>query len=336
MCSDKCSSIPSHFIIPMYHLTKQTVRAKLNLISPFSYTQQRKVREGEVMFRTWHHTPHPANAAICSLLHNISLREEAAEFFFSLSLSLNHSGTKKKSTFNGCQRMRSLSCLCQLYQPARLPVKHTHIQAQPHTLNRMGHEYFSSVYYIETPWHWGWRLHHGSPWPGWHTTLIFLSGGISEWRHETVHETLSHLSNVYFSTWAECEVTEQQWLIHQLWFDRSRVLFHTLKMQNATPDETELQWNRIKLVWRRVCVCVCLSVCVCEQEMKRGSDLNLRPEWLWNPKPLFICHSIYKLSTWSHNLCECVRVWEREGEGGGVRVCGRSAISQFSLWRCLW
>lgn len=49
--------------------------------------------------------PHPSSSslpgyiAICSLLHNISLREEAV-FFFS---PFNHSTTKKGSTFSRCQ-----------------------------------------------------------------------------------------------------------------------------------------------------------------------------------------------------------------------------------------
>lgn len=127
-----------------------------------------------------------------------------SRFFFS---PFNHSATKKGTTFSGCQVWGQRAvCASFASQPGCQSNTHT----ATHTPNRTGHEYFSSVYYIETPWHWGLWLHHGSPWTGWHTTLIFLSGGISEWRHETVHETLIHLSNVYFSTSAECGVTVQR------------------------------------------------------------------------------------------------------------------------------
>lgn len=105
--------------------------------------------------------------------------------------------------------MSSLSCLCQLYQPARLPLKHTRNTCAATHIGWTGHGCFSSVYCIEPPWHWGLWLHHRSPKTGWHTTLIFQSGGISEWRHRTVHETLIRVSNIYFSTAAQCGVTAQ-------------------------------------------------------------------------------------------------------------------------------
>lgn len=165
------------------------------------------------MFRAWHQhptfTPTPDNIAICSLLHNISLRGEK-QFFFSFfpPPPSTIQRRKKGSAFSGCQGWGHWA-VCASFTSQPGCQSNTHAHSHTHWTGR-GRGYFSSVYYIETPWHWGPWLHHGSPWTGWHIALIFLSGGISEWRHRTVHETLIHLSNVYFSTSAECRVTVQR------------------------------------------------------------------------------------------------------------------------------
>lgn len=131
---------------------------------------------------------------------------------FPSSLTFNHSRTKKEKgcTFSRCQVWGHWAA-CASFTSHRGCHSSTHAtHAQPHTHTRprwTGHGCFSSVYCIEPPWHWGLWLHHRSPKTGWHTTLIFQSGGISEWRHRTVHETPIRVSNVYFSTAAQCGVT---------------------------------------------------------------------------------------------------------------------------------
>lgn len=158
------------------------------------------------MFGAWHHLPPNSQYYyLLAVTQYFFKRRGSLSLSFSVSVSLHHSATKKKRV----HLVAAKDEVTEVTVPT-LPASQAASQTNTHTRSRTGHEYFSSVYYIQTPWRWGCWLHHGSSWPRWHTALIFLSRGISEWRHKTLHETLIHLSNVYFSTSGECTVTVQQ------------------------------------------------------------------------------------------------------------------------------
>lgn len=154
------------------------------------------------MFGAWHH---PLSLANCYLLPVTQYFSNTRSF----SLSRSTIQWLKKKKKEGAHLAAAKDEVIYLPVPT-LPVtlKHTHASTHTNPVSRTEQKYFFCVYYIETPWHWAWWLHHGSPQPAWHTTLLFLSAGISEWRHESVRDTLVHCSNVYSVT--ECGVTVQQ------------------------------------------------------------------------------------------------------------------------------
>lgn len=222
--------------------------------------------------------------------------------------------------------MRSPSCLCQLYQPARLPVKHTH--AQPHT-ERDGTRVFQphrntlTLGPVITSWiSSDWMTHHVD---------------ISVWRDQwmktrnctwntdpLVKRLLFHFGWV----WSYCTM-EACWRpinSHSVVLQTQRRVSHLGNAKHiALWDLITRAYNKTSLQ-KKVCLFVCLFVCVCvfKKEKRREIQIwtcDLISSENWNH------FSTYKLFTWSHNLWVCVRVcFESE----------RRAISQFSLWSCFW
>lgn len=218
----------------MYHLTKQTVRAKLNS-SHLSPMLSRG--EGEAIFRAWHQhptfTPTPGNIAICSLLHNISLRGEKQFFSFFFSAS-NHSTMKKGSAFSGCQGWGHWAfCASFTSQPGCQSNTHTH--SHTHWTGR-GHGYFSSVYYIETPW--------GTGACGYIMDLLGLDD-TPRW-YFCLEGSVNEDTELYMKHWSTCQtftfplqlsvelLYNTGKLTQLLRFYKSRVLFHTLVIRNNT------------------------------------------------------------------------------------------------------